>query len=54
MQELDKQLNPRELIEQKRKAFEEKYGDKLKRKAQRYADMYQTPSTGQLSHSGRA
>ncbi|KAK4684491.1 hypothetical protein P7C73_g5679, partial [Tremellales sp. Uapishka_1] len=30
--ELDKQLNPREIIEQKRKAFEEKYGDKLKRK----------------------
>ncbi len=32
LQDLDKQLNPREIIEKKRKIFEEKYGDKLKRK----------------------
>ncbi|WVR08962.1 hypothetical protein IAU60_006021 [Kwoniella sp. DSM 27419] len=32
LNELEKQLHPRELIERKRRAFEEKYGDKLKRK----------------------
>ena len=32
MAELDKQLNPRELIERKRRVFEEKYGDKLRRR----------------------
>ncbi len=32
MVELDKQLNPREVIEQKRRIYEEKYGDKLRRK----------------------
>lgn len=33
--ELEKQLNPREVIERKRKEFEEKYGDKLKKKVER-------------------
>lgn len=35
MAELDKRLNPREVIEEKRKAFEEKYADKLKRRIER-------------------
>jgi ATP synthase F1 complex assembly factor 1 len=34
LEELDAQLNPREIIERKRRAFEEKYGDKLKEKVQ--------------------
>lgn len=32
--ELEKQLNPRELIEKKRKLYEEKYGDKLKKRVE--------------------
>ncbi|ORY33123.1 ATP11 protein-domain-containing protein [Naematelia encephala] len=32
--ELDKQLNPRDLIEQKRRQYEAKYGDKLKKKVE--------------------
>jgi ATP synthase F1 complex assembly factor 1 len=35
MAELDKRLNPREVIEEKRKAFEEKYAEKLKRRIER-------------------
>jgi hypothetical protein len=35
MEDLDKQLNPREVIEAKRRAFEEKYADKLKRRIER-------------------
>ncbi|RSH95222.1 hypothetical protein EHS25_000308 [Saitozyma podzolica] len=34
LEELDAQLNPREIIERKRRAFEEKYGDKLKERVQ--------------------
>lgn len=34
MAEIDKTLNPRELIERKRKEFEAKYGDKLKKRVE--------------------
>ncbi|WVF65430.1 hypothetical protein IAT40_000157 [Kwoniella sp. CBS 6097] len=34
LNELEKQLHPRELIERKRKEFEEKYGDKLKKRVE--------------------
>ncbi|WRT69214.1 uncharacterized protein IL334_006198 [Kwoniella shivajii] len=34
LSELDNQIHPRELIERKRKEFEEKYGEKLKKKVQ--------------------
>ena len=34
MAEIDKKLNPRELIERKRKEFEAKYGDKLKKRVE--------------------
>lgn len=39
LSDLDKQLNPREVIEAKRKAYEEKYGDKLKRRIERYEEV---------------
>lgn len=32
--EIDKRINPREVIERKRKEFEEKYGNKLKKKVE--------------------
>lgn len=35
MAEIDKQINSREVIERKRKEFEEKYGDKLKKRVER-------------------
>ncbi|OCF42984.1 ATP synthase mitochondrial F1 complex assembly factor 1 [Kwoniella heveanensis CBS 569] len=34
LNDLEKQLHPRELIERKRKEFEEKYGDKLKKRVE--------------------
>jgi hypothetical protein len=40
LSDLDKQLNPREIIEAKRKAYEEKYGDKLKRKIAKWVLNY--------------
>lgn len=33
--EIDKRINPREVIEKKRKEFEDKYGDKLKKKVEK-------------------
>jgi ATP synthase F1 complex assembly factor 1 len=36
---LDAQLNPREIIERKRRAFEEKYGDKLKERVQAWVPI---------------
>jgi len=39
MSEIDKQLNSREVIERKRKAFEEKYGDKLQKRVERYVTI---------------
>lgn len=33
--EIDKRINPREVIEKKRKEFEDKYGDKLKKRVER-------------------
>jgi ATP synthase F1 complex assembly factor 1 len=35
MSEIDKQLNPREIIERRRKEFEAKYGDKLQKRMER-------------------
>lgn len=32
--EIDKRINPREVIEKKRKEFEDKYGDKLNKRVQ--------------------
>jgi ATP synthase F1 complex assembly factor 1 len=32
--EIDKRINPREVIEKKRKEFEDKYGHKLKKKVE--------------------
>jgi ATP synthase F1 complex assembly factor 1 len=32
--EIDKRINPREVIERKRKEFEDKYGHKLKKKVE--------------------
>ena len=32
--EIDKRINPREIIEKKRKEFEDKYGHKLKKKVE--------------------
>lgn len=32
--EIERQLNPREIIERKRKEFEDKYGDKLKKRVE--------------------
>jgi len=32
--EIDKRINPREVIERKRKEFEAKYGNKLKKKVE--------------------
>lgn len=32
--EIDKRINPREVIEKKRKEFEDKYGDKLKKRVE--------------------
>jgi ATP synthase F1 complex assembly factor 1 len=33
--EIDKRINPREVIEKKRKEFEDKYGDKLKKRVEK-------------------
>ena len=35
MSDIDKQLNSREIIERRRKEFEAKYGDKLKKRVER-------------------
>lgn len=34
--EIDKRINPREVIEKKRKEFEDKYGDKLKKRVEKW------------------
>jgi hypothetical protein len=40
--EIEKQLNPRELIERKRKLFEQKYGEKLNKRVEQYVQRYST------------